>query len=67
MAEVSHRVVGIAWYTREDYPRIRLMMDDGQSFAPIYRRWLQDAEEMELEFRSGPLWWLGWSSNLTPF
>ncbi len=52
MAEAQCQVLGIPWYTREDYPRIRLVMDDGQSFSSVYRGWLRAAEHTERDAKT---------------
>jgi len=39
--------MGIPWYRREDYPRIRKIMADGERFAEAYDDWLHRAEAIE--------------------
>lgn len=48
------RVVGMAWYRREDYGRIRAMMVDRDRLAATYEGWLLSAEQVAREVeRSG--------------
>jgi len=39
--------MGIPWYRREDYPRIRKIMADGERFPEAYEDWLHRAEAVE--------------------
>jgi hypothetical protein len=41
------RRIGLPWYAREDYPRIRDMMADRHNLAPSYDQWLAAAENNE--------------------
>lgn len=41
------RRIGLPWYSREDYPRIRDMMIDRHNLAPAYDSWLAAAENNE--------------------
>lgn len=47
MFPYSVRAVGIAWYRREDYERIRAIMDDRDKLPATFDEWLQAAEELE--------------------
>ena len=48
------RTVGMAWYRREDYGRIRAVMVDRDRLAPTYDGWLASAEQVAGEVeRSG--------------
>ena len=37
--------LAFAWYRREDYPRIREMMEDGHLLPTSYDKWLKGAEK----------------------
>ena|SRR6185369_2518531 len=39
--------VGLAWYRREDYPRILEMMADRSEMHDAYDEWLRDVERAE--------------------
>jgi hypothetical protein len=39
--------VGLAWYRREDYPRILEMMADRREMHDTYDEWLHDVERLE--------------------
>jgi hypothetical protein len=41
------RRIGLPWYSRDDYPRIREMMTDRHNLAPTYETWLAAAENNE--------------------
>jgi hypothetical protein len=47
--EMGTRVsaVGIPWYKREDYPRIRKTMADSKALPETYYDWLRRAEALE--------------------
>jgi hypothetical protein len=47
MSEVPARKIGLPWYQREDYSRIRTMMSDPHNLAPTYEQWLAAAENNE--------------------
>lgn len=48
------RAIGMAWYHREDYGRIREMMVDRDRLAATYEAWLVSAEQVAGEVeRSG--------------
>ena len=49
------RTIGMLWYTREDYPRIRAMMADPHNLAPSYDQWLMAAENNEQVARTAGL------------
>jgi hypothetical protein len=38
--------IGVAWYAREDYTRIREIMDDSHTLPPTYDEWEQGIELM---------------------
>ncbi len=46
MAEV---VAGLAWYRREDYPKLLAIFDDADSLPETYEEWLEKAMEIERE------------------
>jgi hypothetical protein len=46
-AEPGRVPVGLAWYRREDYPRILEMMADRREMHDTYDEWLRDAERLE--------------------
>lgn len=43
------RVVGIAWYRREDYARIRALMADGATLPESWDKWFYRAEKVARE------------------
>jgi hypothetical protein len=47
MAQLPTRAMGLAWYAREDYPRILEIMADAQTLPATYEKWLKLAEEIE--------------------
>ena len=47
MPDAPPRRIGLPWYSREDYPRIRDMMIDRHNLAPTYDAWLAAAENNE--------------------
>ncbi|MBM1171721.1 hypothetical protein [Microvirga arabica] len=47
MTNEPARRIGLPWYRREDYPRIREMMADRHNLAPTYESWLAAAENNE--------------------
>ncbi|MBB3017247.1 hypothetical protein FHR70_000287 [Microvirga lupini] len=47
MTNESARRIGLPWYRREDYQRIREMMADRHNLAPAYETWLAAAENNE--------------------
>ena len=47
MTDAPPRRIGLPWYTREDYPRIREMISDPHNLAPSYDAWLAAAENNE--------------------
>ena len=47
MSDAPPRRIGLPWYSREDYPRIRDMMIDRHNLAPNYDAWLAAAENNE--------------------
>jgi hypothetical protein len=47
MTDAPPRRIGLPWYSREDYPRIRDMMIDRHNLAPTYDTWLAAAENNE--------------------
>ena len=47
MSEMPARRIGLPWYRREDYPRIRAMMSDRHNLAPAYKQWIAAAENNE--------------------
>ncbi|MAM95707.1 hypothetical protein [Parvibaculum sp.] len=38
------RAAGMAWYTRQDYPRILEIMEDAEKLPPTYFAWSKAAE-----------------------
>jgi len=50
MAEPT-RVVGVAWYRREDYARLRAMMLDVDNFPPAWDKWFYRAEKVVREIQ----------------
>lgn len=47
MTNAPARRIGLPWYSREDYLRIREMMTDPHNLAPTYESWLAAAENNE--------------------
>ena len=47
MTDVPARRIGLPWYSRDDYVRIREMMNDRHNLAPTYDAWLAAAENNE--------------------
>jgi hypothetical protein len=47
MTNEPARRIGLPWYRREDYPRIREMMADRHNLASTYETWLAAAENNE--------------------
>jgi hypothetical protein len=47
MSETPARRIGLPWYRREDYSRLREMMSDRHNLAPTYDQWLAAAENNE--------------------
>jgi len=47
MTDAPARRIGLPWYGREDYARIREMMVDRHNLAPTYDAWLAAAENNE--------------------
>ena len=47
MTDAPPRRIGLPWYSREDYPRIRAMMTDRHNLASTYEAWLASAENNE--------------------
>ena len=45
-------VMGIAWYRREDYEKLKKLCADGDTFAPRYDDWLKSAENLVNKLRS---------------
>ena len=55
MTDTPTRRIGLPWYRREDYPRIRDMMSDRHNLAPTYDAWLAAAENNESVGRAAGL------------
>jgi hypothetical protein len=51
-AEPVRIPVGLAWYRREDYPRILEMMADRSEMHDTYDEWLRDVERLEQRLMS---------------
>lgn len=41
------RVVGIAWFRREDYPTLLKIFEDADKFAATWDEWIKRAEKAE--------------------
>lgn len=41
------RVIGLAWFRKEDYPALRRIFEDGHKMPTTWKEWLEGAEEME--------------------
>jgi hypothetical protein len=48
MTDEPPRRIGLPWYRREDYQRIREIMTDRHNLAPTYESWLAAAENNEI-------------------
>lgn len=47
-------IVGMAWYRREDFPRLRQVMEDADRLPDTFELWALSAEQVEREVaRSG--------------
>ena len=55
MTDEPARRIGLPWYRREDYQRIREMMADQHNLAPVYESWLAAAENNETVGREAGL------------
>jgi hypothetical protein len=51
-AEPVRVPVGLAWYRREEYPRILEMMADRSKMHDTYDEWLRDVERLEQQLVS---------------
>jgi hypothetical protein len=49
------RTIGLPWYNREDYARVRAVMTDPETLAPIYDGWLMAALNNEAVARQAGL------------
>lgn len=47
MSKMPIRAVGLAWYKREDYPRILQIMEDADKLPPTHEKWLYSAQKVE--------------------
>ncbi len=45
-------IVGMAWYERDDYPRILEIMEDAEKLPRTYDEWKQRAELGESQMRA---------------
>ena len=43
--------VGVAWFTKEDYPALRAVFEDGDKYAS-YEQWEKGAQETERRFQA---------------
>ena len=48
----SHHPVGLCWYRRKHYARIRSIMIDSEPFPVAYDVWLANAEATEARFHA---------------
>jgi hypothetical protein len=55
MTNEPARRIGLPWYRRDDYQRIREMMVDRHNLAPTYESWLAAAENNEAVGREAGL------------
>jgi len=42
----NRRTVAIAWYHRDDYAKIKVLMDDGEVLPESYDAWLRQVESI---------------------
>lgn len=49
---MAEQVLGMAWYYREQWDRIREVSDDRNGMHPDYNDWLKDAQDVEKEWKS---------------
>jgi hypothetical protein len=47
MTGAGRRVIGLPWYSRDDYPAVRSMMADAHVLASTYDQWRMAAENNE--------------------
>jgi hypothetical protein len=45
----SVRAVGIPWYSRNDYPKLREIFDDGHKLPASFSDWLKGAQRLKDE------------------
>lgn len=45
------RATGIAWYRRQDYPRILRVMDDAEVLPPTWEKWHYRADRLERDLK----------------
>ncbi len=55
MSDLPRRIIGLPWYRREDYFRIREMAADPHVLASTYEQWLAAAENNEAVGRQAGL------------
>lgn len=48
---VPIRAAGIPWYRREDYPRIRAVMEDAHVLPDTWEEWFKKAKQVRDEMR----------------
>lgn len=48
-------IVGIAWYRREDYPRMLQIVKDPDDLPSTYDEWLRSAKKVERRMRRSSL------------
>jgi hypothetical protein len=52
MTELPIRAVGIAWYRREDYARLRKLFKDGHKLPRTFDQWLKAANKAQKLYES---------------
>lgn len=52
MSKMPIRAMGMAWYKREDYPRILQIMEDADKLAPTHEKWQYAAHKGERELQA---------------
>jgi hypothetical protein len=48
----ASKPVGLPWYKRADYARLRQIMVDGEEFPPSFDRWQRRAEDSERRLKA---------------
>lgn len=52
MSRMPVRALGMAWYNREDYPRILQIMEDADKLSPTFEKWQYAAHKGERELQA---------------
>lgn len=52
MSKLPIRATGLAWYNREDYPRILQIMEDADKLPPNFEKWQYAAHKAESQIKA---------------